>query len=149
MLCLRHFKFRWVNECADIFRNDKEAWSHLVPKSTTEPALLAERFFNCACSLMSIMLRQVVEKSLDEFVQFFSLYEVRMCTTVVRTCVHSLYKHIQHTSVQPIPCGLVARIRRSHRRGPGSIPGTGVILPFFPSPILFRQGTLLKASSKT
>ena len=28
------------------------------------------------------------------------------------------------------PCGLVARIRRSHRRGPGSIPGTGVFFPF-------------------
>ena len=26
-----------------------------------------------------------------------------------------------------IPCGLVVRIRRSHRRGRGSIPRTGVI----------------------
>ena len=29
-----------------------------------------------------------------------------------------------------IPCGLVARIRRSHRRGRGSIPRTGGILRF-------------------
>ena len=29
-----------------------------------------------------------------------------------------------------IPCGLVARIRRSHRRGRGSIPRTGVCLKF-------------------
>ena len=27
-----------------------------------------------------------------------------------------------------IPHGLVARIRRSHRRGPGSIPGVGTVL---------------------
>ena len=27
-----------------------------------------------------------------------------------------------------VPCGLVARIRRSHRRGRGSIPRTGVYL---------------------
>ena len=87
------------------------------------------------------MLRQVVERSLDEFVQFFSLYEVRICTTVVRTCVHSLYKHIQQNSAQHIPCGLVARIRRSHRRGPGSIPGTGVIFTFFfPLPYTFQTG---------
>ena len=28
-------------------------------------------------------------------------------------------------SCKPLPGGLVARIRRSHRRGPGSIPGQG------------------------
>ena len=29
---------------------------------------------------------------------------------------------------RPLPDGLVARIRRSHRRGPGSIPGQGSFL---------------------
>ena len=28
------------------------------------------------------------------------------------------------------PYGLVVRIRRSHRRGPGSIPGVGKLIPF-------------------
>ena len=35
-----------------------------------------------------------------------------------------------------IPYGLVVRIRRSHRRGPGSIPGVGTTI-FFPLSIRF------------
>ena len=31
----------------------------------------------------------------------------------------------------PLPHGLVVRIRRSHRRGPGSIPGVGMSIQFF------------------
>ena len=30
-----------------------------------------------------------------------------------------------------LPHGLVVRIRRSHRRGPGSIPGVGMSIQFF------------------
>jgi hypothetical protein len=32
-------------------------------------------------------------------------------------------------SSDAFPDGLVVRIRRSHRRGPGSIPGQGIVFP--------------------
>ena len=38
--------------------------------------------------------------------------------------------------VRQIPCGLVVRIRRSHRRGRGSIPRMGALFIFF-SPSFF------------
>ena len=41
-----------------------------------------------------------------------------------------------------LPYGLVVRIRRSHRRGPGSIPGVGSFL-FFPSS-LAQKGIIIK-----
>ena len=37
-----------------------------------------------------------------------------------------------------IPCGLVARIRRSHRRGRGSIPRTGVFFVTSPK-LIFKK----------
>ena len=37
----------------------------------------------------------------------------------------------KHRVFQEVPCGLVVRIRRSHRRGRGSIPRMGVIFMFF------------------
>ena len=38
---------------------------------------------------------------------------------------------IRRLSTTDVPRGLVVRIRRSHRRGPGSIPGVGIGLFFF------------------
>ena len=72
------FLYRWVSECGDILRSFQTHWGHLVPKSSSEPAALAEKFFNCICSLMSIQLRQIVESSLNELVEFLALYKVRM-----------------------------------------------------------------------
>ncbi|RXN34403.1 hypothetical protein ROHU_004017 [Labeo rohita] len=37
---------------------------------------------------------------------------------------------LRPAAAQPFPGGLVVRIRRSHRRGPGSIPGQGTL--FYP-----------------
>ena len=38
--------------------------------------------------------------------------------------------HIFFRMCYDLPRGLVVRIRRSHRRGPGSIPGVGIVLLF-------------------
>ena len=38
-----------------------------------------------------------------------------------------LIRQIDENTNSVLPHGLVARIRRSHRRGPGSIPGGGVL----------------------
>ena len=39
-------------------------------------------------------------------------------------------RHIIFRLRYDLPRGLVVRIRRSHRRGPGSIPGVGIALFF-------------------
>ena len=58
-----------------MFRTHKQHWAHLLPSSPDKPAVLAEHFFNAACSLMSRQLRETVEKSLTDFLQFLSHYE--------------------------------------------------------------------------
>ena len=45
---------------------------------------------------------------------------------------------IFHIKVVCVPYGLVVRIRRSHRRGPGSIPGVGTHLFSFSPHKIFR-----------
>lgn len=67
--------FRWVQECGDIFRTHKSSWGYLVPTNPHQSAVLVEHFFNCACSLMSIQIREAVQNSLNDFVEFFQLYE--------------------------------------------------------------------------
>ena len=64
-----------MNECGELFRTHKQSWSHLIPTSSDKSAILAEHFFNCACSLMARQLRETVENSLADFVSFLSLYK--------------------------------------------------------------------------
>ncbi len=67
---------RWVSECGEIFRRYKVDWAHLMPSSPDQPAVLAEHFFNAASSLMARQLRETVEKSLQDFLQFLSHYQI-------------------------------------------------------------------------
>ena len=67
--------YSWVSDCGEVFRTHKKDWAHLIPTSADQSAVMAEHFFNCACSLMSRQLRETVEKSLDDFLTFLSLYE--------------------------------------------------------------------------
>lgn len=65
----------WIADCGDVFRTFKHTWAHLIPTSPDTSAVLAEHFFNCACSLMSRQLRETVENSLQNFLAFLSFYE--------------------------------------------------------------------------
>ena len=66
---------RWVVECGEVFRQQRDSWAHLIPTSPGESAVLAEHFFNCACSLMARQLRETVENSLADFLSFLQLYK--------------------------------------------------------------------------
>ena len=59
-----------------MFRTHRSCWAHLVPSAPSQSAVLAEHFFNCACSLMARQLRDTVENSLTDLVTFLSLYKV-------------------------------------------------------------------------
>lgn len=47
---------------------------------TDDRPVLAEHFFNAACSLMARQLRECVEQSMDEMLDFLKIYEVCTCT---------------------------------------------------------------------
>ena len=64
-----------MNECGELFRLHKSVWEHLVPSSPDRAPILVEHYFNTACSLMGRHLREAVENSLDEFINFLSLYQ--------------------------------------------------------------------------
>lgn len=66
---------QWVVECGEVFRQQRDSWAHLIPTSPGESAVLAEHFFNCACSLMARQLRETVENSLADFLSFLQLYK--------------------------------------------------------------------------
>jgi len=68
----------------------KSSWGHLVPTNSFQSATLVEHFFNCACSLMAIQIREVVQNSLSDFVRFFQLYEVRN-TAIQVYCLDQMF----------------------------------------------------------
>ena len=68
--------------------------------------ILRNNYRSCSINLINFYLWQCFEK-------LFSFVDI---------WVQFLYGNGE------FPRGLVARIRRSHRRGPGSIPGVGMIL---------------------
>lgn len=70
---------RWVVECGEVFRAHKSCWAHLIPSAPSQTAVLAEHFFNCACSLMARQLRETVENSLTDLITFLALYKVCVC----------------------------------------------------------------------
>ena len=68
---------RWVEDCGEVFRAHKDGWAHLIPTQQHQRPVLAEHFFNCACSLMAHQLREAMEASLGNFLSFLSQYQVR------------------------------------------------------------------------
>lgn len=66
---------RWILNCGQLFRTYKETWSYLIPSSSQTNPVLAEHFFNCACSLMARQLRETIEISLKNFLAFLSKYK--------------------------------------------------------------------------
>ena len=69
-------------------------------------------------------------KNCDFVCMWLSLFFLGFALWGVLTCSYG-YDVAFQWKMCPIPYGLVVRIRRSHRRGPGSIPGVGTTF-FFP-----------------
>lgn len=69
---------RWINECGDVFREQKASWAHLIPAESNQSAVLAEHFFNTAATLMGRQLRETVLVSLNNFISLLSLYAVSL-----------------------------------------------------------------------
>jgi dynein heavy chain len=73
--CREKLEKEWVLDCSAVFRAFKDSWSHLIPNEVEQRAVLAEHFFNTASSLMNRQLRDCVKRSIDEFINFLTIYQ--------------------------------------------------------------------------
>lgn len=72
-LCL----YRWIPTCAQLFVSRKEHWVHFAPKSDYDSSRNIEEYFASVASFMSLQLRELVIKSLEDLVSFFMIHKVR------------------------------------------------------------------------
>ena len=68
--------YSWIPSCAKIFVDNQEYWQYLVPHKEEDSSTLIEEFFACVAALMSLQLRSLVIKSLDDLLTFFQLHHV-------------------------------------------------------------------------
>lgn len=67
---------RWIPTCAQLFVSRKEQWVHFAPKSDYDSSQNIEGYFASVSSFMSLQLRKLVIKSLEDLVSFFMIYKV-------------------------------------------------------------------------
>ena len=79
-----------------MFRAHRSCWAHLIPTASSQTAVLAEHFFNCACSLMARQLRETVENSLADLVTFLALYKVIVCVDVYQASEGHMRQNRSH-----------------------------------------------------
>ncbi|KAK6624385.1 hypothetical protein RUM44_011244 [Polyplax serrata] len=65
----------WVPSCANIVKEMKHTWSHLVPKKSDESFHGVEKFFSCVAAFMSMQMRSLVMRSLLHFCDNILTYE--------------------------------------------------------------------------
>jgi hypothetical protein len=67
---------RWIPTCAQLFVSQKEHWVHFSPKSNYDSSRNIEEYFASVGSFMSLQLRELVIKSLEDLVSFFMVHKV-------------------------------------------------------------------------
>ncbi|XP_072152186.1 dynein axonemal heavy chain 3 isoform X4 [Bemisia tabaci] len=65
----------WLPKVADIFLYLRDSWAPMVPRSSEDSLKQVEKFFSCACSIMSRQLRALVMNSLYHMLDFLLLYQ--------------------------------------------------------------------------
>lgn len=73
---LPFFFHRWIPTCAQLFISQKEQWVHFAPKSDYDSSHNIEEYFASVASFMSLQLRDLVIKSLEDLVSFFMIHKV-------------------------------------------------------------------------
>lgn len=67
---------RWIPTCAQLFVSQKEQWVHFAPKNDYDSSRNIEEYFASVASFMSLQLRDLVIKSLEDLVSFFMIHKV-------------------------------------------------------------------------
>ncbi|PNI91684.1 DNAH3 isoform 3 [Pan troglodytes] len=77
MLRLKELWFaEWIPTCAQLFTSRKEHWIHFAPKSNYDSSRNIEEYFASVASFMSLQLRELVIKSLEDLVSLFMIHKV-------------------------------------------------------------------------
>ncbi|XP_073915702.1 dynein axonemal heavy chain 3 isoform X2 [Castor canadensis] len=66
---------KWIPTCAQLFVSQKEHWVHFSPKSNYDSSRNIEEYFASVGSFMSLQLRELVIKSLEDLVSFFMVHK--------------------------------------------------------------------------
>ncbi|XP_044246158.1 dynein axonemal heavy chain 3 [Ursus arctos] len=66
---------KWIPTCAQLFISQKEQWVHFAPKSDYDSSHNIEEYFASVGSFMSLQLRDLVIKSLEDLVSFFMIHK--------------------------------------------------------------------------
>ncbi|XP_021567967.1 dynein heavy chain 3, axonemal [Carlito syrichta] len=66
---------KWIPTCAQFFVSQKEQWVHFAPKSDYDSSQNIEEYFASVASFMSLQLRELVIKSLEDLVSFFMIHK--------------------------------------------------------------------------
>ncbi|XP_058475903.1 dynein axonemal heavy chain 3-like [Solea solea] len=66
---------RWLPQCTTLFENSKDMWFPLIHQNEQVAPVRELEFFNCVAALMSLQLRSLVMKSLQDLLYFFTIHE--------------------------------------------------------------------------
>ncbi|XP_036906430.1 dynein heavy chain 3, axonemal-like, partial [Sturnira hondurensis] len=66
---------KWIPTCAQLFLSWKEQWVHFAPQSDYGSSRNIEEYFASVASFMSLQLRELVMKSLEDLVSFFMIHK--------------------------------------------------------------------------
>ncbi|XP_014652699.1 PREDICTED: dynein heavy chain 3, axonemal [Ceratotherium simum simum] len=66
---------KWIPACAQLFVSRKEQWVHFAPKSSYDSSRNIEEYFASVASFMSLQLRELVIKSLEDLVSLFMIHK--------------------------------------------------------------------------
>lgn len=77
LMWMPSFLHRWIPTCAQLFVSQKEHWIRFAPKSDYDSSRSIEEYFASVASFMSLQLRELVIKSLEDLVSLFMIHKVR------------------------------------------------------------------------
>ncbi|XP_033614627.1 dynein heavy chain 3, axonemal [Fukomys damarensis] len=66
---------KWIPTCTQLFVSWKEHWVHFAPKSDYDSSRNIEEYFASVASFMSLQLRELVIKSLEDLVSLFMIHK--------------------------------------------------------------------------
>nr|KAF6294777.1 hypothetical protein mPipKuh1_003914 [Pipistrellus kuhlii] len=66
---------KWIPSSAQLFVTQKEQWVHFAPRSDYDSSRNIEEYFASIASFMSLQLRELVIKSLEDLVSFFMIHK--------------------------------------------------------------------------
>ncbi|XP_047390171.1 dynein axonemal heavy chain 3 isoform X4 [Sciurus carolinensis] len=66
---------KWIPTCAQLFVSQKEHWVRFAPKSDYDSSRSIEEYFASVASFMSLQLRELVIRSLEDLVSLFMIHK--------------------------------------------------------------------------